>query len=157
MLEQRQHRAQRPSFDKNRGAQPRFCASVAGWCCCCCYAPHPFFTLNTYNWMFVYVYSRLCICVLQIYRAILWIKWNSWREQFLLEYSLEIILNDVHLNISIRNHFHSDTFCHYSLLFTALRGQKYLNVWKFQSKNRQKQNEYDGMQIFNWNSTCVGL
>lgn len=28
MLEQRQHRAQRPSFDKNRSAQPRFCVSV---------------------------------------------------------------------------------------------------------------------------------
>lgn len=79
----------------------------------------------------VWVYLRLCICVLQIYRAILWIEWKSWREQFLLEYSLKTILSDLYLNILIRNHFHSETFHHYSSVFTALRRQEYVNIWKF--------------------------
>lgn len=48
----------------------------------------PIFHIN-----FIQLNTRVCVCVcvpvfvLQIYRAIQWIKWKSWREQFLLEYS----------------------------------------------------------------------
>lgn len=53
MLEQRQHRAQRPSFDKNRSAQPRFCASVVVVVALLTHFSHQFHTIEN---SFVYLY-----------------------------------------------------------------------------------------------------
>lgn len=58
MLEQRQHRAQRPSFDKNRSAQPRFCASVV-----VVFLTHFSHQLHTieYSCMCLSTYMYLCV------------------------------------------------------------------------------------------------